>query len=238
MTESYEPSKYWERRLSNCFDLRGVGHIGYGEAYNEWLYRRKKYVIERCLRQVPLQGHHVLDVGCGTGFFVQWYLDRGAIVHGLDITTTSIDRLTRQFGHNFQVQDISDPSYRPPRLFDVVNMWDVIYHIISETGFQQAFRNIARSLQPGGLLLFTDWFGAPCDSSVADHVRARCLDTYKEVLPGLGFRLVSTIPLYHFLNKPHLPRFDDHLGRLYFLLDCAMRTISSDNISLGLWSYP
>ena len=28
---SYDPKTYWEHRLGSCFNLRGVGHMGFGE---------------------------------------------------------------------------------------------------------------------------------------------------------------------------------------------------------------
>jgi hypothetical protein len=35
---AYEPKLYWERRLSQHFDLKGVGNIGFSTTYNGWLY--------------------------------------------------------------------------------------------------------------------------------------------------------------------------------------------------------
>jgi 2-polyprenyl-3-methyl-5-hydroxy-6-metoxy-1,4-benzoquinol methylase len=78
VTEQYDPSEYWERRLSKRFNLRGVGHISYSEGYNTWLYRRKKRCLEDFFGGVDLQGKDVLDIGSGTGFFVEWYLARKA----------------------------------------------------------------------------------------------------------------------------------------------------------------
>ena len=44
-----------------------------------------------------LEAGGVLDIGCGTGFFTGYYLDRGAEVTGLDIATVSIERLRERF---------------------------------------------------------------------------------------------------------------------------------------------
>jgi 2-polyprenyl-3-methyl-5-hydroxy-6-metoxy-1,4-benzoquinol methylase len=136
----YDPQRYWETRLSADFSLKAVGHIGFSRGYNTWLYRRKRSCIERCLRDVTLQGRSVLDVGCGTGFFVKWYLEKGAEVCGIDITRTSIEQLSRRFRAEFHTQDISAKNYVPIKRFDIVNMWDVIYHIVAPDDFTQAFR--------------------------------------------------------------------------------------------------
>lgn len=236
MTRKYEPRQYWNRRLAESFNLRGVGNIGFSEGYNKWLYRRKERCIEASLRDVTITDRRVLDIGCGTGFFVQWYRERGAFVCGLDITQASVERLTRQFGGEFYVQDIADPRYEPHGLFDFVNVWDVLYHIVSPAGFQQAIQNIAKSLKPGGLLLVTDWLAGSNDVRIADHVQARCLATYRQVLPE-HFEEREVYPLYRFLNRPTFGWLDDYLGWLYFLLDSAVTDLRDDSIALGVWRY-
>jgi SAM-dependent methyltransferase len=235
MSGNYDPKKYWEQRLASSFSLGKVGHIDFNEAYNAWLYRRKKRCIASCLRDVPLDRKDVLDVGCGTGFFVDWYLKQGASVFGMDITEVSVAKLRQQHKAEFATQDISAPGYRAPRKFDIVNMWDVMYHIVDPAAFERTLDNVSASLKPGGLFLFTDWFGAPSDARVAEHVTARCLDTYRRALTTRGFELVGVYPLYNALNKVHRRRFDDRLGGLYFLFDSLSNSIPKDNLSLGLW---
>lgn len=236
MNENYEPKQYWERRLSKHFTLRGVGHIGFSEYYNSWLYRRKKRCIESCLVETNLKEKNVLDIGCGTGFFVEWYLEQGANVCGIDITDISVERLRQKHQSEFYTQDITDPDYRlDKKEFDIVNMWDVGYHIMDSKGFHQAFDNIAKSLKDDGLLLFTDWFGASSDMRIADHVQVRCLDTYIQCLPKKGFELVGIYPLYNYLNKVHLRKLDNYICWFYSFLDNHSQEIPADNLSLGLW---
>jgi len=234
----YHPKQYWERRLGQSFNLRGVGHIGFSESYNTWLYRRKKCCIESYFRNTTLKGKHVLDVGCGTGFFVNWYIQQGANVCGMDITEVSISKLKQLYSCDFFIQDITAPDYQPPRKFDIVNFWDVVYHIVEPKPFDRAFDNIASSLKENGLLLFTDWFGAASDIRFAEHVHVRCLDTYQRLLPQKGFKLISVWPLYKALSKHHLPRLDNHLGWLYFYLDNLLsQKMSRNNLSLAAWRY-
>ncbi|GIV87332.1 MAG: hypothetical protein KatS3mg054_1361 [Chloroflexus sp.] len=37
MTQTYQPQRYWEERLTENFDLTGVGHRGLGAQYNRYL---------------------------------------------------------------------------------------------------------------------------------------------------------------------------------------------------------
>lgn len=237
MSKPYYPKEYWERRLSSCFNLQGVGHIGFSESYNNWLYRRKKRCIESVFGNMPLKGKHVLDVGCGTGFFIEWYLQQGANVCGIDITETSIQKLKQRYNCEFFTQDITAPDYQPKREFDVVNMWDVVYHIVDPVAFNQAFNNLSSSLKKGGLLLFTDCFGAPSDVHVSSHVQMRCLDTYQQLLPQKGFELVKVYPLYKTLNKHYMSKLDNYLGWFYITVDNLSKKISQDNLSLSVWRF-
>ena len=221
----YDPRTYWEDRLSKHFNLKGVGHVSFSESYNHWLYRRKYACIESLFRDRSLRGKDVLDIGCGTGFFVRWYIERGANVYGVDITQTSIQYLSKRFPGDFMVMDISDANYFPPKICDVVNAWDVIYHIVDTEGFHQSLTNIAKSCRKGALLLLTDWLGAPFDVRVAPHVKFRCLSTYQSILSDLGFDFIELRPLYNFLNTERMGRLDNFFAPAYFILDNHLKVI-------------
>jgi len=237
MVRRYHAKEYWEQRLRAHFDLTGVGHISFGGSYNRWLYRRKRACIASYFGRGSLKGKDVLDVGCGTGFFVDWYLRRGAHVSGIDITEVSVGNLSQRYPGDFRVLDITAADYQPTRKFDVVNMWDVIYHVVEHESFERALTNIAASLKTDGLFLFKDWFARADDAKVADHVQARGLATYMRLLPKRGFDLVEVRPLYLTLNRRHFGDIDEHLGWLYFAVDCLFARATPDNVSLGIWRY-
>jgi SAM-dependent methyltransferase len=233
---TYDPKAYWEERLRRDFSLGGVGHIGFSERYNRWLYRRKRRCLERALRGVHLRDKRVLDVGCGTGFFVEWYLAKGCKVTGIDITEISVKRLQETLLGEFYTRDITVADYpRAETKFDIVNIWDVIYHVVDNDAYDRALDNIASDLGAGGLLLLTDFLGAAADTRLAPHVVGRCLETYKTKLPGRGFQLVEVRPLYKFLTKSRFRYFDNHLGAVYYFADSLVRNIPTDAVSLSVW---
>jgi SAM-dependent methyltransferase len=234
----YDPRSYWQKRLSEHFTLRGVGHLSYGESFNTWLYRKKKHTIEKAFSGKSLTGKTVLDIGCGTGFFVRWYREHGAKVYGTDITEVSVENLSRLYHDSyFWVSDITSAAFEPPTTFDIINVWDVLYHVVDDSGFQQALKNIARSSHPGSLLLVSEQLGAPTDTQDAPHVKFRCLDTYQTLLQPLGFHPIKQYPLYHFLNQtcPEHRQLYSALAPIWYLIDSCKNTISSNNLSLGLW---
>jgi len=148
----------------------------------------------------------VLDVGCGTGYFTDWYLRHGASVTGLDITTASVDQLARRFPDaEFVLGDVSDTV--PDGPFDVVNAFDVLYHITDPERWERAVRNLARAVAPGGALVVTDLFEA--GHGEAAHNVMRPLSRYAELLAAEGLEPGALTPTHVLLNR--------HLGAFRFL---------------------
>ena len=234
---AYDAREYWQRRLGERFNLRGVGHIAFSEAYNEWLYRRKGDCLEGALAGIDLRNASVLDVGCGTGFFVRWYSERGARVHGIDITDVSVSRLRAEFpGHRFEVADIGSPDCPPSGRFDIVNVWDVLYHVVDDRRFRTALRNLATSVAPGGRLILTDQLGGAGDVQEVAHVKRRCLAAYQSVLPGEGLELQHLLPLYFKLNERRAGEPEgDAAAAQHYAYDSAAGVIASRNLSVGIW---
>ncbi|MBX3729981.1 MAG: class I SAM-dependent methyltransferase [Candidatus Sumerlaeia bacterium] len=235
MPSSYDPKQYWQKRLSSNFDLRGVGYRRFSTSYNNWMYRLKREKLEEVLAGSDPRSMEVLDIGCGTGFFVRWYLERGARVLGVDITDVSVEKLRTEFpAAEFVVADVGDATFQAPRAFDIVNMWDVVYHIVDDERFRQAMANIAGATKPGGLFLLTDNFGDTEDRRAAEHVRKRCMATYEALLPEMGFKLEKLLPLFDRLNRP-ISRWDNLLARFYYGHDKRLAQPARDNLGLAVW---
>ena len=205
---SYDPKAFWEQRLSQHFDLVGTGETGLSLEYNRACYALRASQLERSLRQarVDVAGKRVLDVGCGTGFFTDFYLCRGAAVTGLDITTASIERLKRQFPQSrFILGDVSDTPLE--ERYDLINAFDVLYHITDPARWERAVGHLASAVAPGGTFVFTDAFES--SATEATHNVMRPLSTYRALLEAHGLVVRSTTATHVLLNR--------HLGPLRFL---------------------
>lgn len=222
---TYHPRDFWDRRLAEQFDLRGTGQPGLSEAYNRACYALRRVVLDRGLRQEGFdpRGHEVLDVGCGTGFFTAYYLTRGARVTGIDIAPTSIERLrARHPEARFELVDVSETSL--DRRYDLVNAFDVLYHITDDERWERAVSTLAGAVEPRGLLLLTDTFpplGAPRPE--AEHNRMRPLESYRALLEPVGFTVRSVRPTHVLLNRELGPfRFLNRLPGLLLAADLAL----------------
>src|SRR3954469_12533943 len=96
----FNPSEYWESRLSANYSLGGVGYLGLGEGYNRWTYKVRRRVIRDSIRNLPVtqDSARVLDVGSGTGFMIEtWMGLRFRNIEGCDLTQVAVDGLRRRF---------------------------------------------------------------------------------------------------------------------------------------------
>ena len=221
----YRPREFWEERLAEQFDLRGTGETGLSLAYNRACYALRAQVLTRALRAAGTdpRGRSVLDVGCGTGFFTAYFLARGARVTGVDIAPTSVERLRARFPEaRFVLADVSEAEIEGR--FDVVNAFDVLYHIVDDGRWEAAVRRLGEAVLPGGLLLVTDTF-VPFPAG-ATHNRMRPLAEYRRVLESLGFAFTKTWPTHVLLNR--------ELGAFRFLNRAPGLLLVADRLLLAL----
>jgi len=222
---TYRPQEFWEQRLAEQFDLRGTGETGLSLAYNRACYALRAEVLTRALARsgVALAGRRVLDVGCGTGFWTGYYVARGAQYTGVDIAQVSVDRLAERYPQQrFVRADVSDGVPGGP--YDLVNAFDVLYHITDDARWAAALRNLAAALAPGGRLLVTDVFSD--GAALAEHNVMRPLARYLELLAGAGLAREQLVPTHVLLNR--------HLGPWRFLNRWPGLLLALDRALLGL----
>lgn len=222
---SYRPQEFWEQRLSEQFDLRGTGETTLPLAYNKACYTLRAEVLEDALRQAgaTVRGKRVLDVGCGTGFWTEFYTRRGAHYTGLDIAQVSVDRLAERYPEQrFARADVSDGVPGGP--FDLVNVFDVLYHVTDDERWQAALRHLAGALAPGGLLLVTDAFSD--FGAIAEHNVMRPLSRYLDVLTAAGLSREQLRPTSVLLNRD--------LGAWRFLNRFPGLLLAADRVLLPL----
>jgi 2-polyprenyl-3-methyl-5-hydroxy-6-metoxy-1,4-benzoquinol methylase len=227
---TYRPREFWQQRLSEQFDLRGTGETSMSSAYNDACYALRRDVLADALREarVDVSGRTVLDVGCGTGFWTEFYTRRGARYTGVDIAEVSITRLReRHPAATFLHADVSEADL--PGAFHVVNVFDVLYHITDDARFDAALGRLARAVEPGGVLLLTDLFSdAP---GLAEHNRMRSLGRYRAVIDAHAPFEYAPLRPTHVLLNTHLGfwRFLNRAPGLLLGLDRALLAVGAGN---------
>lgn len=201
----FDPEVYWDGRLKDNPGLTGVGYLGLGEPFNRWMYRVRQAVFARVARaHLPrTAGLEVLDVGSGTGQYLQAWrrLGAGRIV-GSDLTSTAVERLSGAM-RDIQVlrMDISDAAAIPAQRFDAITCMDVLFHVVDDAKLEQALANLRTLLRPDGVLFLSDIFVHGEDHK-QEHFTTRSLATYTAALDRNGLRVVQRYPVFHLLNRP------------------------------------
>jgi SAM-dependent methyltransferase len=200
----FDAKQYWEERLSRQFDLAGTGTLGFSRPYIRLLYRLKERAVLQSIKtnKLSVTGRSVLDIGSGTGFFVDFYSRfNPAFIVGLDITQVSVDRLNHQYpNHRFVQADIGEPIHLQTG-FDIINAQDVFYHIVDDRKFDQAMENMVQLSHPGTILFFSEVFESKT-LAAAPHVKFRSSTVYQEALRRRGFRILEVRPIYCLMNLP------------------------------------
>ena len=198
-----DPAEYWEERLQP-FDLSAVGHLGLGLPYVRWLYRLRSAVFRRLIRTPgrDWKGAAVLDVGSGTGFYVNEWLRAGAAVTGSDMTQVAVDNLAKSFpATRFVRFDVSENPPFPAESFDAISAVDMLFHIVDDARYEAALRNMASLLKVGGYLFLSEFF-LHGETTRSAYEVDRSIQDVEGVLAEAGLDLVVRRPMFVLMSTP------------------------------------
>ena len=140
-TSQRDPMPFYDR-FSEQFD----------RAMNSYDVRKRIGIVFSELLPLDLRGRKILDAGCGTGWFSQAAVERGAdAVVSLDIGMNLLKMTGRKCNSSKVCGDVLHLPFLTGH-FDIVICSEVIEHTSSP---EHAFRELARVLKPGGILALT-----------------------------------------------------------------------------------
>ncbi len=129
------------------------------------------------------------------------------------------------------------------RKFDILNAFDVLYHIKSDKEFRQAIANISHLTKDNRFIFISDSFGSE-GISVAEHVKVRSREIYEATLDENGVKVIAIYPLYYLLNQPILGMtkiewlrktgiiLDNLFAPIYYYLDGIFLSPKRNNLNL------
>jgi SAM-dependent methyltransferase len=100
-------------------------------------------------------GTRVLDIGCGSGTFLDFAKARGCQTHGVEYSNSSLEKIVQR-GH----KGFSDLS-KVNDVFDVITAFDVVEHLYDVSHFLETCKSM---LSPGGYLVLLTG-DISCDSA-------------------------------------------------------------------------
>ncbi|MGH2498164.1 MAG: class I SAM-dependent methyltransferase [Ktedonobacteraceae bacterium] len=210
---TFDIKRYWEERLQEHPDITGVGYLGYSLQFVELYYRSRRHQVEYALRRcalIDLAGRCVLDVGSGTGIWLNFWHQRGVHhVTALDFAQPSVDMLKTRFPDDLIVQ--ADVSVTPLPLpstacFDIISAFEIFLHVLDRAALERAISNMAKHCKPGGWLIISDPIaqgsGYMPVRTRATYCTVRPLAEYQEVLATHGFSIEAVYPATSLLCMP------------------------------------
>ena len=118
---------------------------------SHWWFVARQQILLRLTRRFLPPGGKFLDVGCGTGDYLET-ASREFDGHGIDCSATAV-RICRERGlTNVTATTLEDLTEQPQAQFNAVMFFDVIEHLDDDTGTLAAARRV---LVPGGVVMVT-----------------------------------------------------------------------------------
>lgn len=128
-------------------------------------YNATENAILSALEPVEAAPTSVLDIGSGAGHWLDFYRGVWGVERavGVELSEVAAAQLARRFADTPSVRivtgDASDPGFALHERFDVINAIGVMFHIVDDAAWEQALRNLARHLAPGGRIVVGGQFG-------------------------------------------------------------------------------
>ncbi len=187
-----------------------------------WAFGQERR-LELIRRYAPLEGKHILDVGCGLGMYVRRFREFSPQVYGVDIDAEKVAEASQTLP-NIQVAPAERLPF-PDGTFDVVLSHEVLEHVGDD---RQAVAEAVRALAPGGKLVIlapnrlypfethgcfwrgehhfgniplVNWLPNPLRRRLCPHVRAYTSRSLRALWRGLPCRALVHTQIYPGYDK-------------------------------------
>lgn len=155
---------------------------------SHWWFVARQRILLDLTRRFVRPGGRILDVGCGTGYYLE-EARREFDAHGIDFSTTAVRMCQGRGLTSVSTQTLEELAERSPGSFDAVMFLDVVEHMDDDVG---ALRSARRLLVPGGIAMVTVpaymFMWSPHDDA-NQHRRRYVVGALTAVLSQAGFQI-------------------------------------------------
>jgi len=244
MNES-QVRQYWEERLGAGPTLENVGWLGWGAGFNKWMYRIRARVFVKRVRAalkrqgVPTGRSSILDIGCGSGFYIDLWKRIGVRdICACDLTAAAVDALRKRYPDvSFLQADVGERIVPyDAESFDAISCMDVLFHIVDDNRYRQAVGHCAHLLKRGGLLILTE----NCLHSPTVRSKSQVSSSLPEVedaITAAGLSILERRPMFVLMNTP-VDSKNAALNRFWAFLRALARRNRHFGFLAGIALYP
>lgn len=142
---------YWDEHIHDlAITTHPVGSPGFFQQLDDYRYDKLNY-LPRLVNFPTYRGKTLLEVGCGAGIDLVHFARAGAIITGIDLSTTAIDLARKNLSQNGLTADLrvmnGEAMQFPDDSFDVVYAHGVLQYTADA---EKMIAEIHRVLKPGG----------------------------------------------------------------------------------------
>ncbi len=202
LAEYYPVEYWWAGDAAASGFLARVLHR-FEKAYREFVIADHVRFLEFCARENGAGEKTLLDIGCGSGAFLQSAQSLGFIPHGMDPSARAVEVVRKHYGYPMQRGGVGQDVWGG-RQFDFVTMFHVLEHLPDpRAGLTYA----GSLLKPKGTLILqvpnvrslqarlfgTRWYGIECPRHVINYSPKALALLLDEM--GFEYHLVSRFSL-------------------------------------------
>lgn len=205
-TNEFDYKSYWNNRLNQKYDIEGVGYLGLGKVYNEFLYSIRfdvlKYLSEKLFG--TLNKKSILELGPGIGMFTKFFSEYKLKNYcGIDISEKSCEELRKIYkNYKFILGDIVEKEHYGNEKFDLIFAADVLLHVTDEEKYKAVIKQLSKNIMDDGFIITFDPISLINTRSNSPHVIIRDLKYVEQILDENNLELVAVLPVAFFMNYP------------------------------------
>lgn len=238
----FDQGTYWIDRVSGKMGLGAVGQRSLGAEYNRWIYQRRVDALnELCRESIKTnEDTRVLDLGCGAGFYEVYWQSLG-VKHltGVDISAQNVAAIQQKFpNYRFVQADLTEFAGSLDGRYDVVTLFDVIYHLVDDAAANRALGIASAHLAENGRLLLFDQL-VKQDYNLRQHVKFRGRENFARMLHSQGLEIEKEIPLFVLLVPPiyGIRPVDYLVAGMYYVAGLLFRAVPQIGFLAGRGAY-
>jgi SAM-dependent methyltransferase len=145
MSTNYSHNEKTQRNYYNQISDTYDAYYG-----NPWALTYRYGVYDRIIGKMDFHGKHVLDAMCGGGMASRYFVDKGAIVSGVDISDEQCRHYRQRFPtHDVRCESILQTTFNTEQ-FDFI-VTDSLHHLHPQV--PETLNEMIRILKPGGHIL-------------------------------------------------------------------------------------
>lgn len=210
----YDPKSYWDekaRRAGSNFEAAVCYDNPVSNEIIDRVQRRfMRMAFLQISQQTDLSGKRILDYGCGTGRWLEFFRGYGLEYAGVDLSAEMVRTASERFP-DVHFSPLDDGIPFPPLSFDLVCSIAVIHHNPYEEQ-KKILLQLNRVLKPGGFLVLFESVGALEPDSTLEFPRPS--GNWSILLGDLGLKPLWSKQTRYFATRAFMDKLVGE-GRLH-----------------------